>query len=315
MINLAFFVGDDYVPYQDDIYKRVDSPEFLNYFQMMEVDNQSIPQESNENCRKIQLIDLPADVLRDCIIAKVVRGARCMVTVLQHVHRQLGIMAEDAWKKEPTNRLHEGLPVEISCNDFSGKPVIISRCCREQFGRRAGNTVNSAAANGFLNVLKWARANKYSRDGWIYHNAVVNGHLHVLVELNAKLSKNAICLTARNGHLHILKWCLTRDETFIKQTNSTWICAWAARGGHLHVLQWARENGCPWDTETCAQAAVGGHLEVLKWARENGCPWEKSTCEAAVSGGMPNRLDVLRWAIENDCPGREEYIHYLEIKG
>ena len=51
----------------------------------------------------------------------------------------------------------------------------------------------------------------------------------------------------------------------------------AAKGGHLEVLQWARQNGCPWDSDTCAgdAAAKRGDLEVLQWLRQNGCPWNQ----------------------------------------
>ena len=46
-------------------------------------------------------------------------------------------------------------------------------------------------------------------------------------------------------------------------------CMHAAMGGRLHVLQWAREQGCPWDSNTCTCAAMHGHLEVLQWVREH----------------------------------------------
>ena len=73
----------------------------------------------------------------------------------------------------------------------------------------------------------------------------------------------------------------------------------AALNGHLEILKWARENGCPWDSNTCANAALNGHLEVLKWARENGCPWDSATCTYAAENG---HLEVLVWAQENGCP-------------
>src|ERR1700722_2419795 len=55
--------------------------------------------------------------------------------------------------------------------------------------------------------------------------------------------------------------------------------------GYLNIVKWARENRCPWDSQTCSNAALGGHLEVLKWARENQCPWNNLTCYNAALGG------------------------------
>ena len=55
----------------------------------------------------------------------------------------------------------------------------------------------------------------------------------------------------------------------------------------LGMLQWARENGCPWDSDTCALAARGGHLSVLQWAHENGCELSEKVCNEAARGGAP----------------------------
>ena len=45
----------------------------------------------------------------------------------------------------------------------------------------------------------------------------------------------------------------------------------SARDGHLAVLKWARAHGYPWDKWTCAYSARNGHLEVLQWARAHKC--------------------------------------------
>jgi hypothetical protein len=97
------------------------------------------------------------------------------------------------------------------------------------------NVMNYAAANGLLNVIKWARHYKYPWHEWTCECA------------------------AKGGHLEVLKWARTNYCPWDK-----WTCANAAEGGHLEVLKWAHENGCLWDKSTCAYAAKGGHLAVLQ---------------------------------------------------
>jgi hypothetical protein len=125
-----------------------------------------------------------------------------------------------------------------------------------------------AAREGYLNLIKWARANGCPWD-------------------------KSPCALARGGHLEVLQWARANGCPW-----GEWICAYAALGGHLEVLQWLRANRCPWDETTCTAAAGGGHLAVLQWARANGCPWNERTCEWAARGG---HLETLQWAISNGC--------------
>jgi hypothetical protein len=127
------------------------------------------------------------------------------------------------------------------------------------------------AANGWLALLQWARANGCPWD------------------------KSTCAQAARGGHLDVLQWAFTNGCPWGEET-----CVWAAERGHLEVLQWARTNGCPWDKLACVNAAKGGHLDVLQWARANGCPWDKRTCMSAAWAG---HLEVLQWARANGCPG------------
>jgi hypothetical protein len=102
---------------------------------------------------------------------------------------------------------------------------------------RINNVIDYAAANGLLDVIKWARKNGCP---WNY----------------------ATCYNAaKGGHLAVLQWARENECPWNKLT-----CSMAAEGGHLEVLKWARENGCPWDEWICAIAARRGHLEVLQWA-------------------------------------------------
>lgn len=65
------------------------------------------------------------------------------------------------------------------------------------------------------------------------------------------------------------------------------------------IRRWARENGCPWNTNTCTEAADAGHLDILQWVWAHGCPWDRNVCTFAARSG---RLASLQWARENGCP-------------
>ena len=101
---------------------------------------------------------------------------------------------------------------------------------------------STLARNGYLEVLKWVRA---------------NGEADIALQPASVLR---------------LTGCSWDEKT----------CSSAALGGHLETLQWARTNGCPWDDWTCNYAALEGHFEILKWARDNGCPWNERTCSSVL---------------------------------
>ena len=131
-------------------------------------------------------------------------------------------------------------------------------------------TCTTAAANGHLEALQWARA--HGRP-WGYTTSAA---------------------AAAGGHLAALQWAHAQGCPWNEQTT-----AGAAAGGHLEVLQWARAAKCPWDYTTCSGAAAGGHLEVLQWARAHNCPWDVQTTTGAATGG---HLEVLQGARAQDPP-------------
>ena len=112
--------------------------------------------------------------------------------------------------------------------------------------RQARTYCELAAKEGYLDLIKWARANGCPWDAWTCTYA------------------------AEHGHLEVLQWARTNGCPW-----DEWTCSRAAEGGHLEMLQWARTNGCPWSQYTCHEAARGGHLEVLQWAISNGCPYHR----------------------------------------
>jgi hypothetical protein len=75
-----------------------------------------------------------------------------------------------------------------------------------------------------------------------------------------KLFKISIILSFRSNLFEYFKDVLLSPMLCKK------VCQCAAAHGHLKGLQWARQNKCPWDSETTSYAAMQGDLEILKWA-------------------------------------------------
>jgi hypothetical protein len=135
----------------------------------------------------------------------------------------------------------------------------------------------ACAKRGYLQLLQWARNNKYS-----YYQ-----------------DRNMCLYAGEHGHLHVMEWLRTPEGG-----NWSWDCVdWILlpRKGHLHVLKALHANGINFTTEhTCMLAAAfGGHLEVLQWLRSIGCHWNASVLKIAKKY---KHWEVLSWATENGCP-------------
>ena len=107
-------------------------------------------------------------------------------------------------------------------------PPPLSQETREQARQQASRFCAAAALEGYLNLIKWARANGCPWNEWT-------------------------CLYAANGgHLEVLQWARANGCPWNEYT-----CLHAAEGGHLEVLQWAISNGCPYDRYyLCSKAKV-----------------------------------------------------------
>ena len=163
------------------------------------------------------------------------------------------------------------------------------------------------AAEGNLELLKWARAKGCEWDKLVCQYAARNGDLKMLQWARTNGCEWETCTSyggARNGHLHVLQWARANGCPW-----NVWTCSHAAYAGHLHVLQWLRANGCPWNVDICSYAAMRGHLHVLQWARANGCPWDKWTCRLAFEN---HQWEVLRWLIDNGYEHTSEHLQRLQ---
>jgi hypothetical protein len=89
------------------------------------------------------------------------------------------------------------------------------------------------AAEGSLEVLKWAKSYDCCSDLW------------------------TCAYAAKYGHLEVLKWARSNGYEW-----SSWTCTYAAQNGHLEILKWAISNGCRCDPNT-------RKLAQQKWPNES----------------------------------------------
>ena len=178
----------------------------------------------------------------------------------------------------------------------------------------------AAAKQGHVHILEWFLSIGVKLPSNIWDYVVRIGNLETVkhvVENGHSLSRRAMGLAARKGHLEIVKYLCSIYTKYL----GAFVCSMAAEGGHLNVLQWLRESGCNWDSETTQCALERGNLEILKWATENGCPIRSTASETASRYG---NLHILKWLYDSgyiklniECMksairgGHWEIIHWL----
>jgi len=135
-----------------------------------------------------------------------------------------------------------------------------TKCCL------TNETINSAAAGGHLEILKYLHTNGCRCTSKTCYEAVRHGHVEVLKYLHD------------NG----CSW-------------DTGYCRVAAKNGHVNVLKYLRDNGCDWGEIVSCIAAEYGQLEVLKYLCENGYPLHKKSCRyMAEKCGYQDVLEYLQ---------------------
>jgi len=104
--------------------------------------------------------------------------------------------------------------------------------------------VREAAANGDLQVLKYARENGCPWDSSVCSNA------------------------AHNGCLDMLKYAQSRTDALGTAEHALTL---AVTVTYIYSSMLERTD-CPWNIRTPLEAAAHGHLHILKYTRENGFP-------------------------------------------
>jgi hypothetical protein len=135
------------------------------------------------------------------------------------------------------------------------------------------DTINAAAEQGNLEMVKYCVAKKCP----IYEDACLsaarNGHLEVLKylreEAKARWDGWTATRAAQNGHLHILEYLVERKYDEFHEL----AYLYAAEKGHLDCLKYLRETAkAPWNSQAIFMARVNKHFECVQYLLDNNCP-------------------------------------------
>jgi hypothetical protein len=134
-------------------------------------------------------------------------------------------------------------------------------------------TINVAALQGNMEMVKYCVANECPMDGRACANAAFNGHLEVIKylheEAKAPWDWRTAAWAADNGHLHILEYLVERKYDKYDED----VCWGAAKNGHLNCLKYLRETAkAPWDFRAVRDAHYYKHPECLQYLLDNNCP-------------------------------------------
>jgi hypothetical protein len=137
-------------------------------------------------------------------------------------------------------------------------------------------TINRAASQGNLEMVKYCVANECPIDEFACAFAASGGHLECFKYLReeAKAPWNSLTAfsAARNGHLHILEYLVERKYD---QYNKI-ACHFAAEKGHLDCLKYLHETAkAPWNYWAVREAHKNNHSECVQYLLDNNCPLPK----------------------------------------
>jgi len=128
-------------------------------------------------------------------------------------------------------------------------------------------------------------------------------------------------LAAKNGHLNMLKYILSRNKRLSQNTASV-----AVDAGHADCLQFAYENGGCWNPSGLSNSAVQkGHLQCVKYLHSVGLvEVGGNLCSVAADNGSIEMVMYLRslgctWSAATTCAaarnGHLECLQYLHAQG
>ena len=152
-----------------------------------------------------------------------------------------------------------------------------------------------------LELLKWAREEKKCEwDDRTIDAAAYQGNLEMVkycVANECPIDEMACEYAAIGGQLEMLKYL--HEEGKVPWTSGT--AEWAAESGHLHILEYLVERKYDQYNEwACANAATHGHLDCLKYLHETAkAPWDKEAVRYAHENKHP---ECLQYCLDNNCP-------------
>jgi len=152
-----------------------------------------------------------------------------------------------------------------------------------------------------LELLKWAREEKKCEwDGWTINRAARQGNLEMVKYCAANqcpINELACAYAAENGRLEVLKYL--REK--VKAPWDFRTAAFAAYDGHLHILEYLVERKYDkFEAFACERAAGNGHLDCLKYLRETAkAPWDSEAVRVARKN---KHTECVQYLLDNDCP-------------
>jgi hypothetical protein len=157
-----------------------------------------------------------------------------------------------------------------------------------------------------LELLKWVREEKKCDwDEWTINRAAEQGNLEMVkycVANECPINMNACAYAAQGGHLEVLKYL--HEE--VKAPLNSLTASFAALNGHLHILEYLVEREYDeYNEGACTFAAMNGHLDCLKYLRETAkAPWdEDAICSAHERNRiLGNRTECVQYLLDNNCP-------------
>jgi len=134
-------------------------------------------------------------------------------------------------------------------------------------------TINVAAEQGNLEMVKYCVANECPIDERACEYAAKNGQLEVLKYLHEEAKAPwdffTAILAAKYGHLHILEYLVERKY----DNYNEWACRGAANKGHLDCLKYLHETAkAPWNEDAVRAAHYYKHSECVQYLLDNNCP-------------------------------------------
>jgi len=157
-----------------------------------------------------------------------------------------------------------------------------------------------------LELLKWAREEKNCDwDSRTINRAAEQGNMEMVkycVANKCPIGTWACAKAAKNGLLECLKYL--REEA--KAPWDSWTAVWAAHNGHLHILEYLVERKYDkFDEDACAYAAKYGHLNCLKYLHETAkWSWDSRAVRYAHKN---NHTDCVQYLLDNNCPLPEDW--------
>ena len=160
---------------------------------------------------------------------------------------------------------------------------------------------SEVAKTNKLELLKWAREEKKCEwDDRTIDAAAYQGNLEMVkycVANECPIDEMACEYAASEGHLDVLKY-------LHQEAKAPWCCgtaAWAALNGHLHILEYLVERKYDqFNRSACFNAATHGHLDCLKYLHETAkWPWDYRAVRYAHENEHP---ECVQYLLDNDCP-------------